>query len=251
MEPATTEEAGEPAERRSDRRMAGAALARSKKKAVREGWELVFVDESGFYLLPGVVRTWAPRGETPVLRARLTRDHVSVISGITPAGELYTTMQDHAFTSSDCVRFLKHLRRQIGRKRRSTSGAIPAIRTRVEPGRRHLAAPEVCGASQSVLRDTRRTQTRNQESSRTHSTTFIHRSGLHRAAGNHDELMNGSVARHQARQSYIPRSKPGQRKHFAIHLASSSRPPFRSGQPLDGARRLTSSICGRARRRQG
>lgn len=96
--------------------MAGAALARSKKKAVREGWELVFVDESGFYLLPGVVRTWAPRGETPVLRARLTRDHVSVISGITPAGELYTTMQDHAFTSSDCVRFLKHLRRQIGRK---------------------------------------------------------------------------------------------------------------------------------------
>jgi transposase len=91
-------------------------LARSKKKAVTEDWELVFVDESGFYLLPGVVRTWAPRGETPILRHRLTRDHVSVISGITPSGELYTTMQDHAFTSPDCVRFLKHLRRQIGRK---------------------------------------------------------------------------------------------------------------------------------------
>ena len=37
---------------------------------------LVFVDESGFYLLPSVVRTYAPRGQTPVLRVRLTRDHL-------------------------------------------------------------------------------------------------------------------------------------------------------------------------------
>jgi hypothetical protein len=27
------------------------------------------------------VRTWAPRGQTPVLRVKLTRDHLSAISG--------------------------------------------------------------------------------------------------------------------------------------------------------------------------
>ena len=35
-----------------------------KEKARREHRALVFVDESGFYLLPGVVKTYGPRGET-------------------------------------------------------------------------------------------------------------------------------------------------------------------------------------------
>jgi hypothetical protein len=47
---------------------------------------LVWTDESGFYLLAAPVRTSAPRGETPVLRVPLTRDHLSAISAITPAG---------------------------------------------------------------------------------------------------------------------------------------------------------------------
>ena len=34
------------------------------------------------------VRTWAPRGQTPVLRVPLTRDHLSAMSGITPDGRL-------------------------------------------------------------------------------------------------------------------------------------------------------------------
>jgi hypothetical protein len=39
---------------------------------------VVFVDESGFYLLPAVVRTYAPVAHTPVLHQRLTHDHLSV-----------------------------------------------------------------------------------------------------------------------------------------------------------------------------
>ena len=39
---------------------------------------LVFEDESGFYLLPGLVRTYAPEGRTPIIhesrRARLVGD---------------------------------------------------------------------------------------------------------------------------------------------------------------------------------
>ena len=47
------------------------------------------MDESAFYLLPGLVRTYAPRGETPVLRLPLTRDHLAAISGITKDGRLF------------------------------------------------------------------------------------------------------------------------------------------------------------------
>jgi transposase len=75
---------------------------------------LVFVDESGFYLLPAVARTWAPRGQTPVLRSKLTRDHLSVISGITADGELLMQVYEHAISSTECVRFLKHLVRHLG-----------------------------------------------------------------------------------------------------------------------------------------
>ena len=51
---------------------------------------LVFEDESGFYLLPGVVRTYAPKAQTPVIREKQTRDHLSVMGGMTPEGKVYT-----------------------------------------------------------------------------------------------------------------------------------------------------------------
>ena len=47
------------------------------------GAHLVFADESGFLLIPHVVRTWSPQGCTPVHYHRQgRRDKVSVISGI-------------------------------------------------------------------------------------------------------------------------------------------------------------------------
>jgi transposase len=93
--------------------MARRDVAGGKKKADETGETIVFVDESGFYLLPSVVRTWAPRGETPILRGRLTRDHLSAISGITPEGELYLRVQEEAYNASGVVGFLKHLLAQI------------------------------------------------------------------------------------------------------------------------------------------
>lgn len=88
-------------------------MARGQKKAITEQRTLVWVDESGFYLLPAVQRTYAPIGQTPILRHRLTNDHVSAISGITPDGKLYMQAQKHAFRSHDVVRFLQHLLRHI------------------------------------------------------------------------------------------------------------------------------------------
>jgi len=60
-----------------------------------------------------VVRTYAPRGQTPVLRVKLTRDHLDVISAITPAGKLYLSLQEGASKSVDIVAFLQQLLRQI------------------------------------------------------------------------------------------------------------------------------------------
>jgi len=65
------------------------------------------VDQSGFYLLPAVVRTYAPVGQTPVLREKLSRDHLSVISAISLEGGLYMMEQERAFKGTDVVRFLK------------------------------------------------------------------------------------------------------------------------------------------------
>ncbi len=59
------------------------------KKAEQEKRQIVFVDESGFYLLPMAVRTYARVGQTPVLRVPLTRDHISAIGALTPEGRLF------------------------------------------------------------------------------------------------------------------------------------------------------------------
>jgi transposase len=83
---------------------------------LRDGRIIVWVDEAGFYLLAGAVRSYAPRGQTPLLRVPLTRDHLSVISGITAAGHLLVAVQARAFKGGDVVRFLKHLLNRLGSK---------------------------------------------------------------------------------------------------------------------------------------
>lgn len=93
--------------------MADRALAGAKKGALAEERTIVFVDQSGFRLLPSVVRTYAPIGQTPVIRRRQTHDHLAVMGAITPAGTLLLAIQEHAFKGPDVVRFLQHLLRQI------------------------------------------------------------------------------------------------------------------------------------------
>jgi transposase len=87
-----------------------------QKQARLERKTLVFVDESGFYLLPARVRTYAPRGHTPTLRVFETRDHLSVMSAITSQGWLFTMVRDASLTSVESVRFLKHLLAQLNCK---------------------------------------------------------------------------------------------------------------------------------------
>src|ERR671918_22270 len=97
LEPPEASETCQPAGRRRHPALERGALACPEKKARDEGRTIVFVDETGCYLLPLVVRTYAPRGQTPLLRAPLSRDHLSVISGITAHGWLHTKVQDRPF----------------------------------------------------------------------------------------------------------------------------------------------------------
>ena len=84
------------------------------KRARRERRRLVFVDESGFYLLPGVVKTYAPRGQTPILHEWQTRDHLSVMGAVTPEGKIYTMVRQESLNGLHSIEFLLHLGRVAG-----------------------------------------------------------------------------------------------------------------------------------------
>jgi transposase len=84
------------------------------RRARRERRVLVFEDESGFYLLPGLVRTYAPEAQTPVIREKQTRDHLSVMGGMTPAGKVYTLARQESLNGLHTVEFLAHLLRVAG-----------------------------------------------------------------------------------------------------------------------------------------
>jgi transposase len=60
-----------------------------------------------------VSRTYAPCGQTPVLRAPLTHDHLSIIGGVTTDGRLFTQVQEQAYRGPAVVAFLRQLLRQI------------------------------------------------------------------------------------------------------------------------------------------
>jgi transposase len=85
-----------------------------KQQARREHRDLVFVDESGFYLLPGRVKTYAPKGETPILDEWQTRDHLSVMGGVTLAGQVYSLVRPSSLNGAHSIAFLLHLGRAIG-----------------------------------------------------------------------------------------------------------------------------------------
>ncbi|HEX2275684.1 MAG TPA: IS630 family transposase [Candidatus Tectomicrobia bacterium] len=88
-------------------------MAGYQKGAQTQGQRIFFIDESGFYPLPSVVRTYAPVGHTPILKEWWTREHLSAISAISPEGKLYFHCQDRALDSVDVVAFLEHLLREV------------------------------------------------------------------------------------------------------------------------------------------
>lgn len=60
-----------------------------------------------------LVRTYAPRGKTPILKEFVSRDHVSAIGAITPDGRLFLKTYHHSISSFEVIAFIGQLQRQI------------------------------------------------------------------------------------------------------------------------------------------
>ena len=80
----------------------------------------MFLDESGYMLNPTVRRTYAPCGETPILKSWDRRDRISAIGAITVSPQqqrlnLYVTLlgDDANACADDTVRFLRQIHQHI------------------------------------------------------------------------------------------------------------------------------------------
>jgi len=76
---------------------------------LREGRTILFADEAAVYLLPALVRTWAPIGQRPVLGEWWSRDHLSAAAAISEGGAFYFQSQREAFDGEDVTAFLDYL----------------------------------------------------------------------------------------------------------------------------------------------
>jgi hypothetical protein len=93
-------------------------VAAAKNGAAHLGAHLVFLDESGFLLIPTVRRTWAPRGQTPVIVHALRRDRISTVSALAVSPQyrrlaLYLACRTRNLTGRDTRAFLQALRRHL------------------------------------------------------------------------------------------------------------------------------------------
>src|ERR1700723_972186 len=91
------------------------------REAQQRGAHLAFLDESGFFLLAAVRRTWAPQGQTPILPAWDRRDRISALSAITVSpvrqrlGLCFQLLPSNCnATAEDVVDFLRLLKETLG-----------------------------------------------------------------------------------------------------------------------------------------
>ena len=94
--------------------MGQAALAATEKRARRQNALIVFEDESGVSLLPPVRATWAPRGQTPVLRYHFVWKRLSIAGALVyePDGSdahLVFELRPGAYNTATLIEFLTHL----------------------------------------------------------------------------------------------------------------------------------------------
>jgi len=78
----------------------------------------VFLDESGFLLIPNLKRTWAPQGRTPVCPVRYKQGKVNALSALAVSPKrkrlaLYVQFHTCNLTGVEVKSFLKHLLSQL------------------------------------------------------------------------------------------------------------------------------------------
>jgi transposase len=114
-----------------------------KDQARRERRTRLFTDESGFYLLPGIVKTYAPCGVTPVLEDFQTRDHLSVMGALTQQGHrVYTMVRHKPLNGLNIIEFLRHLLRVAGSRLWVIWDGSPIHRRKTVHNSRRITAPK-------------------------------------------------------------------------------------------------------------
>ena len=90
------------------------------QRARKRNAYIVFVDEAGFMLSPLFRRTWAPRGQTPVIKVSDPHGRISVIAAITISprrrhfGFYFHLLPDNAnFQGGSVARFIEDVARRI------------------------------------------------------------------------------------------------------------------------------------------
>lgn len=81
---------------------------------------MLFLDETGLMLQPLVRRTWAPKGERPVMYCWDRHDRLSVIAGLTLSAKrrrvgLYFAIHDQNVKTDEVEAFIQDVRRQINK----------------------------------------------------------------------------------------------------------------------------------------
>src|SRR5262249_30107615 len=83
------------------------------KKAIDDGYTIVWGDEAAFCLLPHAVRTWAPRDKAPCVRVKLSKDHLAAINDVTLDGRRCLQVCEQSYDSDAVVGFLRVLLRKL------------------------------------------------------------------------------------------------------------------------------------------
>lgn len=73
---------------------------------------IVFIDESGISERPTRVRTWALKGQTPVIQFHFNWNHVSVIAGLSRTNYLFR-LYEGSVKKEQVVEFLKALKAHL------------------------------------------------------------------------------------------------------------------------------------------
>ena len=81
----------------------------------------MFLDETGLMLHPLVRRTWAPRGQTPVMYSWARHDRLSVIAGLSLSPRnrrigLYFAVHEKNIKADGVEAFLRQVQRSLGRR---------------------------------------------------------------------------------------------------------------------------------------
>lgn len=82
------------------------AIQREAKKQKRE---IYFADEAGFHATAQYGTTWAPIGQTPIIKTSGKREKISCISAINNRGKMRFMIYEERFTGNVFIVFLKRL----------------------------------------------------------------------------------------------------------------------------------------------